>query len=487
MEVDENNFSLIRFYEKRVRRIIPALFFVLAVCLPLSWFYLIPKQYEAFSFSLASVVGFVSNIYFYRTSGYFDIESEFKPLLHTWSLAVEEQYYFVFPIFILLFFRFGKRILLIALILVSILSFSLAEWTSRNHPSFAFFMLPTRGWELLVGSICSLLLRDNLVYLTNKIVGEVFSIVGILLIVYSVLFFNNLTPFPGLFALFPTLGTALVICFGHRTTAVGRLLGSKYLVGIGLISYSAYLWHQPLLVFVRERQASALDGFQILIIILATFVLAYLSWRYIEKPFRREANISRSAVFKVTGFGCFLLFGLGFAGVINSGFSERIPSISKMEVADFPAINNGYCFYSIDTNQNLKYGSDNLNCHLGDNSSSVKAVLFGDSYAGQYEPFWDEVGKRLNLDVHSITSNWCYPSLGDEYSAPIKSRAKEQCLFNRRYLIDNISRYEIIIVAGRWQDVLAKRRLDDVVKFISVVASKTSLIKTLEQSIREAC
>lgn len=323
--VDKQNgtFSLSGFYERRARRILPALFVVMTACLPFAWLWMFPGDRMLFSQSLMTVPVFGSNILFYLKSGYFDTASELIPLLHTWSLAVEEQYYLIFPLFILLTWRLSKRWILGLLVVVALVSLLVAQWGSLTHPSFAFFLLPTRGWEILTGAFTAFYLlpgkvREN----SDGLVAQSGSLVGILLVIYAVFCFDRQTPFPGVYALIPTVGTALVILFATPKTVVGRLLGSRLFVGVGLISYSAYLWHQPLFAFARLRSFDSPDDAVLLGLAVAALLLAYFSWKYVEVPFRDKRRTSRKMV-----VSCALIFtiafcGLGLWGYLRHGFEK---------------------------------------------------------------------------------------------------------------------------------------------------------------------
>lgn len=317
-EKKAGSFTLIGFYERRARRILPALLFVLLVCLPLAWMWLLPDEMRLFSASLVSVSTFSSNLFFYLTSGYFD--GEIKPLLHTWSLAVEEQYYILFPVFIMLAWTYGKRWILFLLSVLALLSLAAAQWSSVINPEFGFLLLPTRAWELLIGVFIAFYLAED----NRKVESELGSVLGILLITYSVLAFDRHTPFPSLYALLPTIGTGLVILFATRETQVGRLLGSKPLVGVGLISYSAYLWHQPLFAFARHRSIDTPGLLLQSALAAAAIVLAYFSWKYVETPFRDRKRFSRQQVFLYGALfsGAYIAFGL--VGYLNNGFESRV-------------------------------------------------------------------------------------------------------------------------------------------------------------------
>ena len=326
-ELEGETFSLIYFYERRARRILPALFLVMFACLPFVWFWLLPDAIKQFSQSLVAVSTFASNILFWRTSGYFDAVTELKPLIHTWSLAVEEQYYILFPLFLMLTWKLGKRWIVGLLVLVFLFSLAGAQWLSATHASFAFYMLPTRSWELLIGAFIAFYYSRHNIEKHNKIIEQLGSLIGLLLIAYSVFTYNNQTPFPSIYALLPTLGAALIIIFATHKTVVGKLLGLKPLVAIGLISYSAYLWHQPMFAFVRVRSFDEPSIYLMGILIVLSFVLAFLSWKYVEIPFRNKYRISRNKVFAY-GVVCSILFiGIGGYGYITTKkVEEKIAS-----------------------------------------------------------------------------------------------------------------------------------------------------------------
>lgn len=323
-ELESGKFSLVTFYERRARRILPALFLVLSVCLPFAWFWLLPGDMKNFAQSVAAVSLFASNVLFWRQSGYFESAAEHKPLLHTWSLAVEEQFYTLFPLLLMLAWRLGRKWVLALLVAAAVISLSVAQWGSMNNPTAAFFLLPTRGWELAIGAMAALYLFQRQVPAHSATKSEWLSALGLVLIGLSVLAYSKKTPFPGLYALVPTVGASLIIVFSTPQTLTGRLLGSKALVGIGLISYSAYLWHQPLFAFARHRTFN--DSGHLLAAALATgsLGLAYLSWRFVEQPFRRSGVISRVGVFRFAALGSAGFLVLGMAGHLTSGFESRI-------------------------------------------------------------------------------------------------------------------------------------------------------------------
>jgi peptidoglycan/LPS O-acetylase OafA/YrhL len=213
-ELEQGKFSIVNFYERRARRILPALFLVMLVCIPFAWFWLLPSDMKDFSQSLVVVSVFASNILFWRESGYFDTAAERKPLLHTWSLAVEEQYYVLFPLFLMLFWKLGKRWILVTLGLVFVASLAVAQWAAYAKPAAAFYLLPTRGWELLVGAFAAFYLSQANRKEFGKGLSELGGWLGVALILYSVFAFSKATPFPGFYALVPTIrcGSDYLVC-----------------------------------------------------------------------------------------------------------------------------------------------------------------------------------------------------------------------------------------------------------------------------------
>src|SRR5579862_3105289 len=309
-DLQKDTFSLVNFYERRARRILPALFLVVAVCVPFAWIFLSREDLSAFSRSLAAVSVYLSNFFFWRDGGYFNTASELKPLLHTWSLAVEEQYYLLFPLFLILAWKFGRRWIVALLATIGLTSLLAAQWAAYHKPKACFFLLPTRAWELAIGALIALYLAGDRKAAVSPKAGQSLSFVGLLLILISVFAFNGDTPFPSVYALLPTVGAALIILVGTANTWTGTLLGGRIPVGIGLISYSAYLWHQPMLAFARHTVSQPSALLRSILCVIA-FLLAFLSWRFVEQPFRQRKRFSRAAIFRFSAIGSALLLSVG--------------------------------------------------------------------------------------------------------------------------------------------------------------------------------
>lgn len=317
-ELENDKFSIVNFYERRARRILPALSFIMLLCIPLAWMLMPLENHKEFLHSLVAVSLFASNLLFWMESGYFEAASEEKPLLHTWSLAVEEQYYLLFPIFLFVFWRFGKNRVFIVILLMSVASLLLAEWGWRNNPSMNFFLAPFRVWELFAGSLVAFVIKRGGVRS-----GNLLALTGLLCLLYATFFFDKFTPFPSVYTLVPVGGTVLIILYSGQGTVVNHLLSTRLLVGIGLISYSAYLWHQPIFAFSRMVSAVPFSHFEMLMLSVISIGLAYLSWRYIEAPFRRKDVMGRKAIFMASGAMLAVFITYGIAG---SRFAEYLDS-----------------------------------------------------------------------------------------------------------------------------------------------------------------
>ncbi|MFQ6551163.1 acyltransferase family protein [Aestuariibius insulae] len=370
-DIERGSFSLLEFYERRARRILPALFFVCAACLPFAWLWMLPEQLRDFSQSLVAVGLFASNILFWRESGYFSEAAEDKPLLHTWSLAVEEQYYIIFPILLLLIWRSGPRRVLWILIALSGASLALSEWAWRTAPSANFYLIPTRAWELFAGSIAALHVHRSGLKSNGAI-----AVAGLFLILAALVTFDETVPVPGLPALLPVAGTVLVLLYGHNTPAA-RLLGLPFLTGIGLISYSAYLWHQPLFAFARIGSLEP-PGLPLMLgLALASFPLAWLSWRFVERPFRRRGPgaMPRRMVFAGSASG---LAAVAAAGAVL--WTATPPDDLLRETYGGACNYNGGRCFEIE-------------------EAPLKVALWGDSFA---DAFSTSLGRQLNEDGISL-------------------------------------------------------------------------------------
>ena len=318
----DGRFSLLGFYARRIRRILPAFAAMMAASFPVALAVLGPAAMQEFSGSLAASIAFLANIYFLEISGYFSTAADLKPLVHNWSLSVEEQYYLLYPAALLLTWRLGPRRQALSFAALALASFALAQWQVQNGDAdAAFFLLQSRVWELLLGGLAAVLLLSGKAQdLAGNRHSGAAGLLGMVLIVVAVFAFDDRTPFPGLAALLPCLGALLVILFAAPSNAAGRLLGLRPVVFIGLISYSLYLWHQPLLAFTRIATGSG-SRWLMLAVVVACFPVAAASWRFVETPARHMA-LPRLRLFGVAAAAMALLGILGLSGWASGGFSD---------------------------------------------------------------------------------------------------------------------------------------------------------------------
>jgi peptidoglycan/LPS O-acetylase OafA/YrhL len=405
-ELADNRFSILNFYERRIRRIMPCLLAVIVASSIAAALLLVPLDFRDFAKSVVATLFFASNVLFFRQSGYFDDASDLKPMLHTWSLAVEEQYYIFFPILLWLIHRYARNRMFLVLLPLAALSFAASVWGVRHAPAFTFFMAPTRVWELFAGAVLALGLIPAV---ERRAVRELFSWAGVGLIVYAIIVFTESTRFPGLNALFPVVGAVLLIQFA-RGTSVGWLLSGKGPVFVGLISYSLYLWHWPIIVFAQYRLGHQLSGLETLAAIVASLAVATLSWRYVERPFRVKGLILRRRIFQGAAAATAGLVALAVAGVASNGWAGRFPAdVVRLEkFANAHSPRRGECH----RDEGNVFPMEE-SCIYGAGTPPTFAV-WGDSHAIELSYALGEVAKRHRLSLLQFTYSSCAPALGLE-------------------------------------------------------------------------
>lgn len=322
IERREGQFSLVGFYRRRILRIFPALFVMMVVCYPIGWLLLGPSAMKEFAGSILASTLFFANIYFLGVSGYFATAAELKPLLHNWSLSLEEQFYMLLPAVMLLTWRHGAKLQAALLLLLAGLSLGIAQWqVQQGNTAPAFFLLHARMWELIVGVLAAYWLASpagQRILLSGRY--RHLAILGIALILFAVFNFDGNSPFPGLAALLPCAGAVAIIIFATPSSLAGTLLAWRPMVFIGLISYSLYLWHYPLLAFTRIATGSESIALMLGICLLAGMI-AYLSWRFVERPARR-LNLSHSKLFGSATATMLVLGVFGAAGFATDGYRD---------------------------------------------------------------------------------------------------------------------------------------------------------------------
>lgn len=480
-EMADGKFSLINFYERRIRRILPALTVVMLVCLPFAYYWMLPVQLVEFSQSLIAVPLFFSNILFWFQTGYFETSSELKPLLHTWSLAVEEQYYLFFPLLIILLSRFGKRIMLGALILIGLTSIIWAQLRVGEDPNLTFYLIFTRLWEILIGSLVAFYLFNKRTHNSTHtplsfFIGQILSFLGLLLILYSIAAYSQYTPFPSLYTLAPTLGTALVILFAFEKTIVGKLLGNKILVGIGLISYSAYLWHQPIFAFARLISVEAPNESLIFMLGILSLGIAYLTWKYVESPFRDRVRFGRKEIFRYAAISSIIVIGIGAFGILNEGFGNRVApnGITFSRLSEISKPNYGL-------SRTCDYDSFTM-LEQCQNSNAPEILVWGDSYAMQLVQ--GILASNPEADIIQMTQAACGSIVElDQSRFPVYN---DDCInFNNNVLawLEQSPSVKYVVLSSRYSYYLNKDYyllMNDEAALVDEIITLTQMRKTLE-------
>lgn len=444
------DFKLIDFYIARAVRIIPSIILLVVVFYVISFQFAPPEMFRSYSKYAMKSLLFTSNIeYLKLANGYFTGDSHSNFLLHTWSLSVEWQFYLVYPLIIMLTGKLCRSLKAISVVLSLLLSISLLTsiFYATIDSSFNFYMLPTRAWEMTLGGIIFVVSQKNIIRL------RLFGIAVFLLLVSACVNYD-IKLWPGYAAILPVVATALILYSGNQNSP---LLNNKVAQTIGSASYSIYLWHWPLFVTlsyfelltdVKSRLFSAFLSVVVGIVVYMLFEQRASKW--LKKRNKKQILAS---IFIPTLF-CIALFDYTRS---HSGFlwrgSENYQKISAEIV--LPAPENGWCFYAIASDKKLKLGEDGVTCHVGNTASKKNAVLFGDSFAGHYIPFWNTVGKKIGLNINPITTNWCSPSAGSEFLGPKTSIAYKQCMFNREYFKKNIKQYDYVIFSGAWSYIVS--------------------------------
>lgn len=408
-EIERGSFTFAGFYERRVRRIFPALFAMMLVTLFVGAYVLLPSDLVRLGNGTLSTLLFASNVLFWRQSGYFDASSEYNPLLHTWSLSVEEQFYIGLPILLILLHRFVKGGLKTALVICAIASFALCLWVQALRPTATFFLSPFRAWELLLGGAVAIGVVPPIRTARTRLL---LSTGALALLLFSLWWIKAGPAFPGWQAMLPVVATAALLHAGVQgSSPVQRLLSLKPLVLVGLISYSLYLWHWPLIVFTRYRNGmEPLAPIMGWLLLGVAILLAAASYRWVETPLRRSkqgaSGLSRRGVFLGATAGCVLLAGTALAVRLQDGWQMRFSSeVVALDEARHPVIPFQDC-----EKRAPNFNSDA--CRIGVKGKPPRVLLWGDSHALAWAPAMDEMlrrrGESAILAIHSA----CPPLLG---------------------------------------------------------------------------
>ncbi len=449
-------FSMVEFWKRRVRRILPAATLVVVVTLLAGFFLLLPQDLAELAESAIYQQLMAANIYFWHNTGYFDGPAHLKPLLHTWSLAVEEQFYLVYPLVLVCCSRLSQPTRVMLLILAAGLSFALAAVMVARHPGATFYSLPTRAWELLLGGI---LAACPAVMLHRRWQAEFFGALGLALIGIAGLTYDADTTFPGPNALIPCLGAAMVIAAGNVDgTTVGRWLAKPPVVFVGLISYSLYLWHWPLLVYQRYWYGDQIDLTGRLAVLVAMFALAILSWRFVEGPFRTSPLLTRlsgRSLATAVGVSMVLVVGAATQTLRAEGYPARMPAKvlaiikDSSRPQDLKALDRDAAACDKDELPSIGHRDATL---------PISFVLWGDSHARALVNLCDELGKQHRLRGVVATRSGTPPLLNPTpEEAPVDAQKWNEAVL--RFLRRN--RVEHVIIVSRWSVCVRTRQGED--------------------------
>jgi len=455
LELTSGSFSFVRFWERRARRIFPVLAVVVTACLLVGFFVLLPFGLEILGQTTFTVMGLASNIFFWLTNDYFNPNSKENPLLHTWSLGVEEQFYLLYPLLLVLLVPLGRKTLLFALAAICVLSIACSIWWVTMDATAAFYLLPSRAWELGLGGLVALNSSRS-----GLLVRETSAWLGLLLVISSFWLLTKYTPFPGTAALPSVLGTALIIWAGSgldthdEKPIVVRVLGWRPLVFIGLISYSLYLWHWPFFAFHRYLTFQSPSVGLSLLYVLAAFLLSVATYYAIEQPIRRKAILaSRKSIFFFWGGTSAVLGAIGLALAFTDGLPRRL-SEAALQYAQVQG-QEASLVNELAGSRHTRRGV------VGSEGGPVKALLWGDSHANAMLPALDEVGKQAGISIQARIMMGNAPVLGWSYEPRTSILGSGMMSFNLA-VFDEITRLaeegqlDMVFLIFRWARYLQR-------------------------------
>ncbi|NVJ48097.1 MAG: acyltransferase [Cytophagia bacterium] len=395
----KERFNFLDFYQRRMQRLMPAILLVMLVSVPFAIFCLNPIYLKDFGQSLIGSSTFTSNILFFLESGYFDYTAELKPLLHTWSLAVEVHFYLLFPLIFLKTWNIGVRSNIATLSFLFFISLGLHFWGMEHYPYATFYFLPTRLWEFLLGAFASVYLGSNLSVSRPK-VNQFLSLLGFALIFYSIVTFKTNLQLSNSYPIAPTLGAALIISFAKPGVLIHKILRFSPLVALGLISYSLYLFHYPVITFARYLVIGKISTGLMLLLCLLSIVLAIASWRWIEQPFRYNRSISKARFNQITIIGLFTLMVVGFTMHHKNRFADSYWINFMSEVKERPTSNKWYCLVDGQYNETQP-------CIRGEETEIPEYALIGDSHAFSISHELSSIFEKRKVSFVQYTKESC--------------------------------------------------------------------------------
>lgn len=472
--LDQREFRLAGFYHQRIKRLLPAYLLVAASTLAVASWLLIPDDYLFYTTSLAASWGFVSNVFFSMLSwGYFGQRTEEFPLLHTWSLSVEEQFYFCYPLLLMLVYRHWRRHLDLALLLLALATLALSE--ARTGQVGSYFLLPYRAHELLLGALTARLLQRRP---PAAGVAAQAALAGLALTLGSMLLLDRERPFPGLNSLYPCVGAALLLYGGARGNPVSALLGWRPLAGIGLMSYSLYLWHWPILSFLRYRRIPLEAGVGAAAL-AAIFAVSWLSWRYVEAPLRRRREPLRTSALRYYVAPASFFLAVGLYSYASDGAPRRFSPEARELLASYSYERDlgGACALRAGEYVGVTPAYLRGRCAFGsDGDARPEVLLFGDSHAQHFKPFVEQLARQAGLRAVFHVEGSCEPI---DLAEP--GRAPTTCQRRNADLLAIAGQYRYVMLSGRWtykgDEALFARRLLRVARAVDATGATLVLFK----------
>ena len=400
-------FSFSYFYERRIRRILPVLLLVIMSSLPFAWMYLLPTSLEDFLKSVIYSLGFSSNFYFHFSGQQYGAASGLlKPFLHTWSLAVEEQFYILFPIFLIFIFKYFKKFLFQIFTLVFIISLVLSDFGSKNFASLNFYLLTSRIWEILAGSILAYLEIKRGKLNKNKSLSSILPSIGLILIIHSIFSFNDKMFHPSIYTLSPILGVCLIIWYSNKDELVAKILSTKLFVGCGLVSYSLYLWHYPIFAFARITDFVQGNIYNKLLLGITIIILSVTSYFFIEKPFRNK-NFKFFKIFLILLVTLISIISFSLYGVFNNGKLNNINIFAEKQILS--PLYRSDCKFSTDKVNFLEesfFKNEFLNCK---EKYKNFILVLGDSHSIDLFNSVSKISKKSEFII-GLNRGGCRPS-----------------------------------------------------------------------------
>lgn len=453
-KLGQNTFEFSEFYVRRAKRILPASLFVVFIVVLAGLFISLPEDLVTLSESAIASVLSVANIYFpyYLDAGYFSPASDTLPLLHMWSLGVEEQFYIFWPAILVISYKFfGRQGVVAVSIIIAVASFLLSEYLLKTDPLLAYYSFPSRSGELVIGGLLFMLLSRKAFALPSWF-SEVLVLSGVSLLGCSFVFIEQSDGFPGLLSLIPVVGTVFIIAGGYGKSTMSRLLAVRPLVFVGLISFSLYLWHWPVLAFYRYVFGE--PTFSVfLIYVPLIIVLSYFSYRFVEMPGRKVVKRDRKLIFSVTG-AALLTATVSYASINNEGHLGLVsPDGYEVSINDFRQYlkSRNYHDYNCQIGRHDPEIFEEERCVIGESGKQPFILVIGDSNAAHYTGYLKVIAEDLGIAVRNATHSACLPFRVDSEEYVVKHRS-DSCKRYNELAFEKVKEYPVVFWAASWSD-----------------------------------